>query len=103
MENFNMDEIRQALAKIKEEKQAANQTTDATKRQQRVARLIVLLNKMEKELTTIDQTLQKMLVDTARYNPRSPLLQQIQDKLARVASITAKIQKARLNLNYYFI
>jgi len=69
----------------------------------KVARLIVLLINIEKELNTVNSTLHKLLGHQMKHNPRSPIIAQITEKLNTVDRLTGKIQKARLNLNYYFV
>ncbi|BAU64492.1 hypothetical protein STA3757_18640 [Stanieria sp. NIES-3757] len=69
----------------------------------KVARLIILLTKIEKELNTVKLTLAKLQFHQKTYNQDSPLAEQIEQKLETVEQLLAKIRKARLNLNYYFI
>lgn len=69
----------------------------------KVARLIILLTKIEKELNTVKLTLTKLQFHQKTYNQDSPLAEQIEQKLETVEQLLAKIRKARLNLNYYFI
>lgn len=83
-----------------------NQTKTATTQDdktQKVARLVILLTKIEKELKTVNKTLYKLLNHHMKHNPNSPLLGEIEIKLQTVERLTTKIQKARLNLSFYFI
>ena len=69
----------------------------------KVARLIILLIKIETELATVKSTLTKLQNHQQKYNKNSQLSEQIEQKIATVNRLSAKIRKARLNLNYYFI
>ena len=59
--------------------------------------------KIEKELATVKETLAKLQSHQEKYNTNSQLSEQIEQKMATVNRLSAKISKARLNLNYYFI
>ena len=64
---------------------------------QRIARLIVLLNKLETELTNIQTTLYKMGADKPELQPV------ITEKLTKLQPLLEKVRKARLNLNFSFL
>ena len=69
----------------------------------KVARLILLLIKIEKELYTVKTTLNKLQSHQQECDDDSELNKRIHKKLATVELLLDKIRKARLNLNYYFI
>lgn len=77
-----------------------NPETEKTKQ---VARLIILLNKIEKELTTVKETLTKLKAHSLKYKTNQKFLPQIETRLSTVDTLLEKIRKARLNLNFYFI
>lgn len=91
-----MENINKYIASIQQEIVAEEKTI-------KVARLIILLIKIEKELTTVKSTLVKLQNHQQTYNQNSQLSGQINQKIATVDRLLAKISKARLNLNYYFI
>lgn len=91
-----MDNINNYIASIQQEIVAEEKTI-------KVARLIILLVKIEKELTTVKSTLVKLQNHQKTYNKDSQLSNKIEQKIATVDRLLAKISKARLNLNYYFI
>lgn len=71
-------------------------------RTQKVAQLIILLIKIEKELQTVQTTLIK-LGGTARVANNTNMQIQINDKLIKIKDLLQKIRQARLNLNFHFI
>ena len=79
------------------------QETVAEERTVKVARLIILLLKIEKELKTVKSTLLKLQTHQQQYKTDSPLSNQITQKINTVEQLLEKIRKARLNLNFYFI
>lgn len=91
-----MDNINNYITSIQQEIVAEEKTV-------KVARLIILLIKIEKELATVKSTLVKLQTHQKKYNKQSQLSKQIEQKIATVDRLSAKIRKARLNLNYYFI
>jgi hypothetical protein len=91
-----MDNISNYLTSIQQEIVAEEKTV-------KVARLIILLIKIEKELNTVKSTLTKLRSHQQKYNNNSQLSEQIEQKITTVEALLAKIRKARLNLNYYFI
>ncbi len=91
-----MEDINNYITSIQQETVAEEKTV-------KVARLIILLIKIEKELSTVKTTLTKLQNHQQKYNKSSQLEEQIEQKLATVERLSAKIRKARLNLNYYFI
>jgi hypothetical protein len=91
-----MDNISNYLTSIQQEIVAEEKTV-------KVARLIILLIKIEKELNTVKSTLTKLRSHQQKYNTNSQLSEQIEQKITTVETLLAKIRKARLNLNYYFI
>jgi hypothetical protein len=91
-----MEDINNYIASIQQEIVAEEKTV-------KVARLIILLIKIEKELATVKETLAKLQMHQHKYNKNSQLSAQIEQKIATVNRLSAKISKARLNLNYYFI
>ena len=91
-----MENINNYITSIQQEIVAEEKTV-------KVARLIILLIKIEKELATVKSTLIKLKNHQLKYNKNSLLAEQIDRKIATVNRLSAKIRKARLNLNYYFI
>ena len=91
-----MEDINNYIASIQQEVVAEEKTV-------KVARLIILLIKIEKELATVKETLAKLQKHQRKYNQDSQLSGQIDRKIDTVNRLSAKISKARLNLNYYFI
>ena len=91
-----MEDINNYITSIQQETVAEEKTV-------KVARLIILLIKIEKELNTVKATLIKLQNHQQKYNKSYQLAEQIEHKLATVERLAAKIRKARLNLNYYFI
>lgn len=91
-----MEDINNYITSIQQEVVAEEKTV-------KVARLIILLIKIEKELATVKETLAKLQSHQQKYNQNSQLAEQIEQKIATVNRLSDKISKARLNLNYYFI
>ena len=91
-----MEDLNNYIASIQQEVVAEEKTV-------KVARLIILLAKIEKELATVKETLAKLQKHQRKYNKDSQLAGQIDRKIATVNRLSEKISKARLNLNYYFI
>jgi hypothetical protein len=91
-----MENINNYLNEIQQEIVAEEKTV-------KIARLIILLTKIEKELNTVKSTLIRLRLHQKQYNNDSPLAEQIEQKLETVEQLLSKIRKARLNLNYYFI
>lgn len=91
-----MDNISDFLTSIQKETVAEEKTV-------KVARLIMLLIKIEKELNTVKSTLTKLQSHQKKYKKDSPLSEQISKKIINVEQLLEKIRKARLNLNFYFI
>lgn len=91
-----MEDINKYITSIQQEVVAEEKTV-------KIARLIILLIKIEKELATVKGTLAKLQSHQQKYNNNSQLSGQIEQKIATVNRLSAKISKARLNLNYYFI
>ena len=91
-----MENISDYLTSIQQETVAEEKTV-------KVARLIILLIKIEKELNTVKSTLLKLQNHQRKYKKDSPLSKQVDRKLETVEQLLEKIRKARLNLNFYFI
>lgn len=91
-----MENISDYLVSIQQETVAEEKTV-------KVARLIILLVKIEKELNTVKSTLLKLQNHQQTYKKDSPLSEQINQKITTVDQLLEKIRKARLNLNFYFI
>ena len=91
-----MEDLNNYITSIQQETVAEEKTV-------KVARLIILLIKIEKELNTVKTTLSKLQNHQQKHNQTSQLSEQIEQKLATVERLSEKIRKARLNLNYYFI
>lgn len=94
------EDLDRQIQDIINQTKAAQEQEDKT---QKIARLIILLCKIERELSTVNKTLHNLLEHHIKHNPNSHLLPQIEQKLQTVERLTTKIQKARLNLNYHFI
>ncbi|MBE9166018.1 chromosome segregation protein SMC [Pleurocapsales cyanobacterium LEGE 06147] len=90
-----MDNLNNYLTSIQQEIIADNKTV-------KVAKLIILLIKIEKELNTVKSNLLK-LKKQQQYVYNLALAEQVNQKIATVEQLLNKIRKARLNLNYYFI
>lgn len=90
-----MENINNYLNSIQQEIVAEEKTV-------KVARLIVLLLKIEKELYTVKTSLGQLQANQDSTNQLDSQ-QTVTGKLATVEMLLAKIRKARLNLNYYFI
>lgn len=90
-----MDNISNYLNFIQQEIVAEEKTV-------KVARLIILLIKIESELNTVKNTLDKLQKNGGVSNS-SNSKSTVEKKLATVETLLEKIRKARLNLNYYFI
>ena len=90
-----MDNISNYLNFIQQEIVAEEKTV-------KVARLIILLIKIEKELYTVKTTLSQ-LQSNEEAQDKSDSQNTVKGKLATVEMLLDKIRKARLNLNYYFI
>jgi hypothetical protein len=90
-----MDNLNNYLTFIQQEITAENKTV-------KVAKLIILLIKIEKELNTVKANLLK-LKNQQQYVYNLALAEQVNQKIATVEQLLNKIRKARLNLNYYFI
>ena len=91
-----MEDINNYITSIQQEVVAEEKTV-------KIARLIILLIKIEKELATVKATLDKLQNHQQKYNNNSQLSEQIEQKIGTVNRLSEKISKARLNLNYYFI
>ena len=91
-----MDNIDNYLKFIQQEIVAEEKTV-------KVARLIILLIKIEKELYTVQTTLSKLKKHHQENDTDSNLANKVNKKLESVEQLLDKIRKARLNLNYYFI
>ncbi|MGL5873702.1 MAG: chromosome segregation protein SMC [Xenococcaceae cyanobacterium] len=68
----------------------------------KLARLRILLIKIEQELNTVQTSLTNIKNSQQQTNPDSALLPQIDVKLYLIEQLLYKIRKVRLNLNYYF-
>jgi hypothetical protein len=68
----------------------------------KLARLRILLIKIEQELNTVQTSLTNIKNTQQQTNPDSALLPQIDVKLYLIEQLLYKIRKVRLNLNYYF-
>ena len=77
------------------------ESSSQSERTQKVARLMVLLHKIDKELTTVQQTLTELKFQATTTNSR--LLPKIEEKLETVSRLQTKIRASKLNLNYHFI
>jgi hypothetical protein len=90
-----MENLNNYLTSIQQEIIAENKTV-------KVAKLIILLIKIEKELNTVKSNLLK-LKNQQQYLYNLALAEQVNQKITTVEQLLNKIRKARLNLNYYFI
>ena len=90
-----MDNINNYLNSIQQEIIAEEKTV-------KVARLIILLIKIEKELHTVKNSLGH-LKSEGKVERSSNSGNALDSKLATIEMLLDKIRKARLNLNYYFI
>lgn len=69
--------------------------------EERVARLITLLNKIQEQLNIVEKTLEK-LWQLGYSSNNEDLKLKAATKLETVKSLSLKITQARLNLNYHF-
>ena len=91
-----MEDINNYLTSIQQEVVAEEKTV-------KLARLIILLIKIEKELNKVKNNLLRLKKHQEKYEQDSRLEDQINHKIQSVENLLAKIRKARLNLNFYFI
>jgi hypothetical protein len=112
-DKFELEKVQEQLNKIiKESKNSENSFTyfddsliinanNAEVVEFKAAKLIVLLNKIEEQLTTVKITLEHLQEVGCKTNNEN-LKSNAQDKLSKINELTLKIQKARLNLSYTF-
>ena len=91
-----MEDINNFLTSIQQEVVAEDKTV-------KVARLIILLNRIEKELNIVKTNLIKFKNQQQKYKRDSPLGEKVDQKIDSIDNLLDKIRKARLNLNFYFI
>ncbi len=91
-----MEDINNYLTSIQQEVVAEEKTV-------KLARLIILLIKIEKELNKVKTNLLRLQKHQEKYEKDTRLEDQINHKIESVENLLAKIRKARLNLNFYFI
>ncbi len=91
-----MEDINNYLTSIQQEVVAEEKTV-------KLARLIILLIKIEKELNKVKSNLVRLKSHQKKFEKDSRLEDQILHKIEAVDTLLAKIRKARLNLNFYFI
>ncbi len=91
-----MEDINYYLTSIQQEVVAEEKTV-------KLARLIILLIKIEKELNKVKTNLVRLQKHQQKYERNSAVEAQISHKIESVDNLLAKIRKARLNLNFYFI
>ena len=91
-----MEDINNYLTSIQQEVVAEEKTV-------KLARLIILLIKIEKELNKVKTNLVRLQKHQQKYETNSSIEDQIRHKIEAVDNLLAKIRKARLNLNFYFI
>lgn len=91
-----MEDINNYLTSIQQEVVAEEKTV-------KLARLIILLIKIEKELNKVKSNLLRLKSHQKEFEKDSRLEDQILHKIEAVDTLLAKIRKARLNLNFYFI
>lgn len=101
--SFQQDRNEFERIRLQISKLANNNQLDKTEREHKVARLIILLNKIEKELTTIRATLVKLRVHGNKMNPSSPTLIEVNHKIQQLDELTLKVRQARLNINVQFM
>ena len=77
------------------------QETVVETKEVKIARLVLLLHRIERELATTKETLTKLQFNSVKYNRK--LLPEIEQKIETVDRLSLKISRARLNLNYHFI
>ncbi|MDJ0649220.1 MAG: chromosome segregation protein SMC [Xenococcaceae cyanobacterium MO_188.B19] len=91
-----MEDINNYLTSIQQEVVAEEKTV-------KLARLIILLIKIEKELNKVKSNLLRLKKHQEKHEKNARLEDQINHKIDSVENLLAKIRKARLNLNFYFI
>ena len=77
------------------------ESTNQSEKREKVARLIVLLHNIDRELTTVQQSLTKLKFHAESND--TDMLCKIEQKLKTVSRLQTKIRASRLNLNYHFI
>ena len=77
------------------------ESNSESERTERVARLIVLLHKMDKEFNTIQKALTKLKLQAEQTNPG--MLSRIEERIEKVSRLQTKLRASRLTLNYHFI
>jgi archaellum component FlaC len=70
--------------------------------EEKVKRLILLLNKIEEQLNAVNSTLEKVL-KIGRSTKNLDMCSSVYEKMQTVKTLTLKIQTARLNLSFYFV
>jgi hypothetical protein len=90
----------QLLNVLKEFNKAQLTEVNSESKEAKVARLIILLNKIEEQLITIKDTLIEL--NNNKYLAPSSKVK-IEEKIENVDRLTLKIQKARLNLNFVML
>lgn len=98
----NLDNIKKQLESFFNIANNINKPLDKESVEQRCAKLITLLIKIESELKKVESTLEKVW-EEAYKNNNDDIKEKASKHLNTVKTLQIKITKARLNLNFAFI
>lgn len=98
----NLNNIKKEIENFYNIANSTNKSLDKESAEQKSAKLITLLVKIEKELATIENITEKIW-DNAYKNNNEYIKQKASERLDSIKTLRIKITKARLNLNYTFI
>lgn len=98
----NLDNIKKQLESFYNIGNNIDKPLEKESVEQRCARLITVLIKIEKELVKVENTIEKVW-EEAYKNNNEDIKQKALKHLNTVKTLQIKIAKARLNLNYTFI
>lgn len=96
-ERINLEALSKRIEEVKNTDISGLET-----KEQKVVKLVKLLHSIEKETTKLE-TILHSLWETGRESNNSLLMYKAAEKLKLVEGLRIKIQRARLNLNWFFI
>lgn len=97
-----MEEFNNNIDLSKLQKQIEKVRNEETSKEQKVARLIILIKSIEDELTNVEIVLHKIW-EHGRKTNKKVLMQEATIKLKQIESLKLKLQAGRLNLVYTYI